>query len=49
MPYILARHKVEDYAKWKPLFDENVDARSRVYILKILLNSVNSGPALRIR
>ena len=21
MPYILVRHKVKDYAKWKPLFD----------------------------
>jgi heme-degrading monooxygenase HmoA len=23
MPYLLIRHKVEDYAKWKPLFDEH--------------------------
>jgi uncharacterized protein (DUF1330 family) len=23
MPYILIRHKVEDYSKWKPLFDEH--------------------------
>ncbi len=23
MPYILVRHKVEDYAKWKPIFDED--------------------------
>ncbi len=23
MPYILVRHKVEDYAKWKPMFDED--------------------------
>jgi hypothetical protein len=22
MPYLLARHKVEDYAKWKAAFDE---------------------------
>jgi heme-degrading monooxygenase HmoA len=21
MPYILVRHKVKDYAKWKPVFD----------------------------
>jgi heme-degrading monooxygenase HmoA len=21
MPYMLIRHKVEDYAKWKPVFD----------------------------
>ena len=23
MPHILIRHKVEDYAKWKPAFDEH--------------------------
>ena len=23
MPYILVRHKVEDYAKWKTIFDED--------------------------
>jgi uncharacterized protein (DUF1330 family) len=23
MPYILIRHKVKDYAKWKPVFDEH--------------------------
>jgi heme-degrading monooxygenase HmoA len=23
MPYVLIRHKVEDYAKWKPVFDEH--------------------------
>lgn len=23
MPYLLVRHKVEDYAKWKPIFDEH--------------------------
>ncbi|MFQ5796750.1 MAG: cyclase [Candidatus Bipolaricaulia bacterium] len=23
MPYVLVRHKVEDYAKWKPVFDEH--------------------------
>jgi len=22
MPYLLVRHKVEDYAKWKPIFDQ---------------------------
>jgi heme-degrading monooxygenase HmoA len=21
MPYLIVRHKVEDYAKWKPVFD----------------------------
>jgi heme-degrading monooxygenase HmoA len=23
MPYLLVRHKVQDYAKWKPLFDQD--------------------------
>jgi heme-degrading monooxygenase HmoA len=23
MPYVLVRHKVEDYAKWKPMFDDH--------------------------
>jgi heme-degrading monooxygenase HmoA len=23
MPFILVRHKVEDYAKWKPVYDEH--------------------------
>ena len=23
MPYICVRHKVEDWAKWKPIFDEH--------------------------
>ena len=27
MTYLLVRHKVEDYAKWKPVFDENGAAR----------------------
>jgi len=27
MPYLLVRHKVEDYAKWKPLFDEHAEVR----------------------
>lgn len=27
MPYALVRHKVEDYEKWKPVFDE--DAANR--------------------
>ena len=27
MPYLLIRHKVEDYAKWKPLFDEHGTTR----------------------
>jgi heme-degrading monooxygenase HmoA len=27
MPYLLVRHKVEDYAKWKPVYDKNGGAR----------------------
>jgi uncharacterized protein (DUF1330 family) len=27
MPYLLIRHKVEDYAKWKPVFDEDAENR----------------------
>ena len=27
MTYLLVRHKVEDYAKWKPVFDEHGAAR----------------------
>ena len=27
MAYILVRHKVENYAKWKPLFDEHMSTR----------------------
>ncbi len=27
MPYILVRHKVADYTKWKPVFDEHGTSR----------------------
>jgi len=27
MPYLLIRHKVEDYAKWKPAFDDHGSSR----------------------
>lgn len=27
MPYVLVRHKVADYARWKPVFDEHSAAR----------------------
>jgi hypothetical protein len=27
MPYLLIRHKVKDYARWKPCFDEHVETR----------------------
>ncbi len=27
MPYLLVRHKVEDYAKWKPIYDQHGTTR----------------------
>jgi heme-degrading monooxygenase HmoA len=27
MPFLLIRHKVEDFARWKPIFDEHGAAR----------------------
>ena len=27
MPYMLVRHKVEDYENWKPVFEEHGDLR----------------------
>ena len=27
MPYLLIRHKVQDYSRWKPLFDQHGEAR----------------------
>ncbi len=27
MPYALVRHKVEDYERWKPVFDEDSENR----------------------
>jgi heme-degrading monooxygenase HmoA len=27
MPYLLIRHKVQDYEKWKPFFDEHGSTR----------------------
>ncbi len=27
MPYLLVRHKVEDYAKWKPVYDQHATTR----------------------
>jgi hypothetical protein len=27
MPYVLVRHKVQDYGKWKSIYDEHGSAR----------------------
>ncbi len=29
MPYVLVRHKVQDYAQWKPLFDGHSPERQK--------------------
>ena len=29
MPYFLVRHKIKDYAKWKPVFDEHGATRKK--------------------
>jgi heme-degrading monooxygenase HmoA len=29
MPYILVEHKVKDYAKWKPFFDQHQETRKK--------------------
>jgi heme-degrading monooxygenase HmoA len=29
MPYMLVRHKVEDYERWKPVFDEHATVREQ--------------------
>ena len=28
MPYLLMRHKVEDFAAWKPVFDDHSETRA---------------------
>jgi hypothetical protein len=28
MPYLLVHHKVEDYARWRPIYDEHTIKRS---------------------
>ena len=30
MPWIFVRHKVQDYAKWKPVFDEHGSTRKAI-------------------
>jgi hypothetical protein len=29
MPYLLARHKVADFSKWKPAYDSHLSARQK--------------------
>ncbi len=29
MPHLLVRHRVEDYARWRPIFDETAGVRER--------------------
>jgi heme-degrading monooxygenase HmoA len=42
MPYLLVRHKVEDYERWKPVFDHDhgaTRARSGSKVGRILRNA----------
>lgn len=34
MPYVLIRHKVEDYARWRPVYDENDPPRDKYGLKK---------------
>lgn len=29
MPHVLVRHKIENWSKWKPVFDDDAQARGR--------------------
>ena len=29
MPHLLVRHRVEDYARWRPIFDDHASFRGR--------------------
>ncbi len=33
MPYLLIRHKVQDYGKWKPLFDSQAQQSASSLVL----------------
>ena len=34
MPYVLVRHKVADFSKWKPVYDAHLPARKEAGIIK---------------
>jgi heme-degrading monooxygenase HmoA len=35
MPYILVRHKVADFSKWKPVYDAHLPARQEAGIKEV--------------
>jgi hypothetical protein len=37
MPYILVRHKVADFSKWKPAYDSHLPAREEAGIKEVRL------------
>jgi heme-degrading monooxygenase HmoA len=50
MPYLIIRHKVEDYAKWKPVFDQHGAARRHAGSqgIRVLRNADNPNEVLAI-
>jgi hypothetical protein len=45
MPYMLVRHKVADYNKWKPVFDGHkpVQQKAGLKLVRVMRNSENSN------
>jgi len=42
MPFVLVRHKVRDFAAWKPFFDADVEARKETGLhTKLVLRSAD--------
>jgi hypothetical protein len=37
MPYLLVRHKVADFSKWKPVYDDHLPARQKAGLKKVYL------------
>jgi heme-degrading monooxygenase HmoA len=50
MPYLIIRHKVEDYVKWKPVFDEHATARRQAGSkgIRVLRSAENPNEVLAI-
>ena len=53
MPYVLARHKVADFAKWKRIYDSHLPARQKAGLkeLHLLRNADDSNvlPLMHMR
>ena len=37
MPYLLVRHKVADFSKWKPVYDSHLPARQKAGLKEVHL------------